>query len=90
MSNGFGQLDPYECDHTVQAYTGEIGDDVADVGEHKALRCLGFPAYTQQSGENFYVNGNYLGVGSAKQYLNYDGHIGTDYQAKPSCISELP
>ncbi|MFQ5629478.1 MAG: peptidoglycan DD-metalloendopeptidase family protein, partial [bacterium] len=59
----------YSKDAIVVAYSGEKGDrDGKEDG------------YKQESGENFYVNGNYLAAGLGKEYLFYDGHPGIDYE----------
>lgn len=73
----------YGCDDVVTAYTGEMGNEIPS----NFNDCVS-PGFTQDSHKPFYVNGHYVGAddenvgeGEKSEFLNYDGHPGTDYKA---------
>lgn len=59
-------------DRVVVAYTGETGEEQLHSTD---------PSCISQGGEEFIVNGNYVGAASCggSVYLSYDGHNGIDY-----------
>jgi murein DD-endopeptidase MepM/ murein hydrolase activator NlpD len=61
----------YNYDEFVISYTGEMGEKRHGFRED---------GYSQDSGENFVINGNYMAANLGAQYLFYDGHPGIDYK----------